>query len=482
MLRSPQPEQYELEMVTLEQLVPQDHLLRKITATIDFEFIREEVRHLYCENNGRPAVDPVRLFKIMLLGYLFGIPSERKLVKEIEVNVAYRWFLGMGLTEKVIDASTLSQNRIRRFNGTDVFENVFYNILEQALAGGFIEGKVLYTDSTHLKADANKRKFINQHLPIRPSAYINELDQAVAEERKKKELKPLPPRNEDAVKSKDTKVSTTDPDAGFMHRDEKPKGFFYLDHRTVDSKHNFILDTYVTPGNVNDAQPYIQRLDHVCNQFDFKPDIAGLDSGYFQSTIAHFLEERGIDGVFGYRRPHKGPNTFQKRHFTYDLENDCYICPQGECLPFKTISREGYYQYHASRKACQQCSRKADCTQSKFKVITRHIWEDSKERANKRRLEPWAKKVYKRRNETVERSFADAKEHHGHRYARFRGRQKVQMQCLLAATAQNIKKLAMLAFLTPIFKYICLKLDQLNPDLSLVDNWVSLYAFNKQNA
>ncbi len=91
-------------MVTLEQLVPKDHLVRKIDKAIDFEFIRDEVAHLYCANNGRPAVDPVRQFKIMLLGYIFGIPSKRKLIKEIEVNVAYRWFLKMGLTEKVIDA------------------------------------------------------------------------------------------------------------------------------------------------------------------------------------------------------------------------------------------------------------------------------------------------------------------------------------------------------------------------------------------
>ncbi len=101
--------QYEIEMISLEQLVPKDHLVRKVAKAIDFDFIRDEVAHLYCHDNGRPAVDPVRLFKIMLLGYLFGIKSERQLVKEIEVNVAYRWFLGMSLTEKVIDASTLSQ-------------------------------------------------------------------------------------------------------------------------------------------------------------------------------------------------------------------------------------------------------------------------------------------------------------------------------------------------------------------------------------
>ncbi|MEE2026146.1 transposase, partial [Alkalimonas mucilaginosa] len=140
MLKTPSPQQYQLEMVTLEELVPKDHLVRKVDAAIDFEFIREEVEHLYCKDNGRPPIDPVRLFKIMILGYLFGVPSERRLMQEIQVNVAYRWFLRMGLTEKVPDASTLSQNRIRRFNGTDVFQRIFDRIVEQAIEKRLIGG------------------------------------------------------------------------------------------------------------------------------------------------------------------------------------------------------------------------------------------------------------------------------------------------------------------------------------------------------
>ena len=155
MLKNTSSPQYELEMISLEQLVPKDHLVRKVAKTIDFEFIWDEVVHLYCQDNGRLAVDPVRLFKIMLLGYLFGIKSERQLVKDIEVNVAYRWFLGMSLAEKAIDASTLSQNCIRRFNGTDVFERIFTHIVWQAMEKGLVGGKYLFTDSTHLKGRAN---------------------------------------------------------------------------------------------------------------------------------------------------------------------------------------------------------------------------------------------------------------------------------------------------------------------------------------
>lgn len=444
MLQEPSPHQYELEMVTMEQLVPKDHLVRKIDRAIDFEFIRDEVAHLYCKDNGRPPVDPVRLFKIILLGYLFGIKSERQLVKEIEVNVAYRWFLRMSLTEKVIHASTLSQNRIRRFNGTDVFERIFNHIVVQAMEKGLVAGQELYTDSTHLKASANKNKHVNKLRPVSAGAYLEMLDEDIACDRKAEGKKPFKdaPLKTDV---KNTKVSTTDPESGFMTRDNKPQGFFYLDHRTVDGKHGIIVDTYTTPGNVNDSQPYIHRLDHTLAQFNLNPIAVGIDAGYFTAPVAESLERRSILGVFGYRRPSRTKNTFKKKHFTYDKKTDTYRCPKGQTLIYKTTTRAGYRTYHSDPKQCAFCPVRNDCTQSKTmqKVITRHLYTDAVERANEMRLSRYGKKIYKRRSETVERSFADAKQHHGHRYARFRGLANVQMQCWLAAAAQNIKKIAL---------------------------------------
>lgn len=274
MLKNTTSPQYEIEMISLEQLVPKDHLVRKVAKAIDFDFIRDEEAHLYCHDNGRPAIDPVRLFKIMLLGYLFGIKSERQLVKEIEVNVAYRWFLGMSLTEKVIDASTLSQNRLRRFNGTEVFERIFTHIVWQAMEKGLVGGQYFFTDSTHLKASANKNKKHNEKREVRVSHYIAMLNEDVAKAREAKGKKPLK-ASEKAVEVKDTRVSNTDPESGYMHRDNKPKGFFYLDHRTVDGQYGIIVDTFATAGNVNDSQPYIARLDATTERFRFKPKAVG---------------------------------------------------------------------------------------------------------------------------------------------------------------------------------------------------------------
>ena len=179
------------EFVSLESLVPQDHLLRKIDKYIDFSFINELVKDLYCHDNGRPAVDPKVLVKILLLGYLFGIRSERQIIREVQVNVAYRWFLGYGLTDKIIDASTISQNRRRRFNGTDVFQQIFDNIVLQAMEHKLVSGRVLYTDSTHLKANANKRKLIEQEVERSVKEYVDELDKAIDEDRELHGKKPL---------------------------------------------------------------------------------------------------------------------------------------------------------------------------------------------------------------------------------------------------------------------------------------------------
>jgi transposase len=448
MLKTPTSYQHELEMVTLETLVPADHLVRKIAKAIDLEFIRERVAHLYSPDNGRPALDPVVLFKCLLLGYLFGIRSERQLMREVQVNVAYRWFLGLRLTDKVPDASTLSQNRRRRFAESGIYQTIFDEIVLQAMGRGMVEGRVLYTDSTHLKANANKGKFDVMQVAEPPSAYLEQLEAAVQADREASGKKPLKQRDDDdsAPPTKEIKVSRTDPDSGFMVRDEKPKGFFYLDHRTVDGKHAIITDTYATAGNVHDSQPYLRRLDRQLQRFGFAPDMVGLDAGYFTAPVCQGLEDRGIAGVMGYRRPTHRDGYFYKRQYQYDKESDSYQCPQGATLTYRTTGREGYRHYHSDPRVCTDCDRRAQCTSSAnhTKVLTRHVWEASKEAVDARRLTQWGKRVYKRRKETVERSFADAKQLHGHRYARLRGLAKVMEQCLLAATAQNMKKIALL--------------------------------------
>lgn len=301
MLKRPAPEQTALEMVTLDQLVPADHLLRKIDRVIDFTFIHDLTAPLYCPDNGRPPLDPTLMFKALFIGYLFGVRSERQLVREIEVNVAYRWFLRLKLTDKVFDASTLSQNRRRRYDDTSVSQAIFDRIVEQAIRAGLVDGTVLYTDSTHLKANANKGKYDLAMIAKSRADYWADLDRAIDTERALHGQKPLKQR-ERRPAVKETKVSRTDPDSGYMVREGKPKGFFYLDHRTVDAAHAIITDTHTT-AIVHDSTVYLSRLDRQVQRFGFDVGAVGLDAGYATAGIAKGLEDRAIRGVTGYRRP-----------------------------------------------------------------------------------------------------------------------------------------------------------------------------------
>lgn len=447
MLKDRPQTQSSLEFVCIDELVPKDHLLRKIEAKVDFSFIHPMVKDYYCDNNGRPALDPTLMFKLLFLGYLYGVRSERQLVRDVQVNVAYRWFLGLSLTDKIPDASTLSQNRIRRFNDSDVYQQIFDEIVLQAMKKKLVGGHTLYTDSTHLKANANKNKHIRTEAQQERQAYMDDLDKAVEEDRLAHGKKPLAPPSKAQPETRTIKKSLTDPDSGYMVRDHKPKGFFYLDHRTVDSRCNIITDVHVTAGNVHDAVPYLARLDRQQRRFGFHLQTVGVDAGYFTSAVCKGLEDRNVYGVMGYRRPTHKQGYFYKREYQYDSDQDTYTCPQGELLIYKTTSREGYRHYQSNPEICIKCPVRERCTRNKqcVKTVTRHVWEDSKERINQHRLTPEGKAIYARRKETVERSFADAKQLHGYRYARFRGKSKVQAQCLLAAAVQNMKKIAQMA-------------------------------------
>lgn len=250
MFNETRSQQLKYELVMIENLVPENHLLSKIEKVIDFSFINEICRPYYCEDNGRPAIEPEVLFKMLFIGYLYGIRSERRLIEEVKVNVAYRWFLGYTLEDKIPDVSVIWQNRIRRFNGTDIPQQIFDNIVRQAMSYGLVGGKVLYSDSTHLKANANKKKFTEQEVRKETQDYIEALNEAINEDRAIHGKKPLK-FEEDEIKelseeekenyfddsddgngtgstgeTKTIKSSTTDPDSGFMHKDGKPKGFF----------------------------------------------------------------------------------------------------------------------------------------------------------------------------------------------------------------------------------------------------------------
>ncbi len=174
---------------SVDEIVPKDHFLRTIEETIDFSFIEEKITPYYCSDNGRPSIPPINLFKMMFIGYFYGIRSERQLEQEIRVNAAYRWFLGLSMNDKVPDHSTISFNRRTRFINSTIFEEIFDEIVKQATGHRMVSGRILMTDSTHVKANANKNKFIRKVKEERPKVYIEELEEAVQEDRIEHEKK-----------------------------------------------------------------------------------------------------------------------------------------------------------------------------------------------------------------------------------------------------------------------------------------------------
>ncbi|MBY6088728.1 IS1182 family transposase, partial [Priestia flexa] len=431
-------------MVSVEDLVPANHFLRTIEATIDFSFIEEKLLPYYCEDNGRPSIHPITLFKMMFIGYFYGVRSERQLAKEIQTNVAYRWFLGLSLTDAVPHHSTISFNRRTRFLDTTIFEDIFDEIVRQAIEHRMVGGRALMTDSTHIKANANKHKYEKQPKKSRRQAYMEELEAAVNEDRLENGKKELSPRKEGVALQKQTRISTTDPDSGFMMRDGKPDGFHYLDHRTVDVKHNIITDTCITAGNVADSVPYLDRLDIQIKKFRFSVEAVALDAGYFTSHICKRLSEKGIFMVMGYRRFGSSNKDVPKRLFHYVQEKDVFACPMGCILSYATTSRTGDRTYKSNPSDCAVCPMRDGCfsASQKQRVVTRHIWERFKEQARLNKRTKAGKQLYRMRCTTIERSFADAKELNGYRYARYRGLKSVQMQAYLTAACQNMKKIA----------------------------------------
>lgn len=182
MFKPKRESQNEAEFVFLEDLVPEDHLLRKVDKYIDFSFIGEKVRPFYSDSNGRPS-DPIILFKMMFIGYFYGIRSERQLEREVQMNLAYRWFLGLKINDQVLDHSTISWNRRKRFKDTNIFQEIFDEIVLQAMNHKMVGGRVLFTDSTHLKANANKHKFTREEVEVETREYIEELNKAIEEDR-----------------------------------------------------------------------------------------------------------------------------------------------------------------------------------------------------------------------------------------------------------------------------------------------------------
>lgn len=440
---------------TLDDLVPQDHLVRILEMTIDWKFIYPLVKPLYSDV-GRHSIDPVVLFKMIFINYTFGINSMRKTCEEIKVNVAYRWFLGIDIYEEVPNYSTWSKNYQRRYKDSQVFDQIFNHIIKYGIDNKFIDTTTVFGDGTHRKANANSRKATDKEVEMIAKTYEKELLDEINEDRIKNGKKPFESlvkkeyafdegtgKEIEVKKTKHIKGSTTDPECGLFHKGEKQKCFAYT-HMTMSDKHGYVLYNKVAPGNMHDSTIFSEIYDELIHMYENIKNVC-LDAGFNTSPICHQILSSGRTPFLPYKRPMTKKGFFKKYEYVYDEYLDIYICPNEKDLHYVATNREGYRIYKSNPQECEGCPFLSKCTKSKKheKVIMRHIWEKDKEEAEHiRHTDKW-KKIYPKRKETIERVFADAKENHGMRFTRLKGLQKNQHESLIIFSCHNLKKMGL---------------------------------------
>ena len=450
MTKDTEQKREQVQIVCMDDLVPQNHLLRIIDKAIDWRFIYDLVEDKYSPDFGRPSMDPVVLIKIPFIQYLYGIRSMRQTIKEIEVNIAYRWFLGLEMQEPVPHFSTFGKNYTRRFKDTDLFEQIFSHILMECYKFKLVDPTEVFVDATHVKARANNKKMQKRIAHEEALFYEEMLKKEINEDRENHGKKPLKDKDDDnkpvggsggsSPLEKEIKCSTSDPESGWFHKGEHKSVFAYAVETACD-KHGWILGYTVNPGNLHDSRTFKGLYDRIKN-IGIHTIIA--DAGYKTPAIAKLLLDDGIQPLFPYKRPVTKDGFFRKQEYAYDEYNDCYICPNDKVLNYSTTNKEGYREYKSCGYACADCQYLSHCTLSRdhVKIVTRHVWEDYLEACEDIRYTIGMKELYSQRKQTIERLFGTAKENHGFRYTQLVGKARMEMKVGLTFACMNLKKLA----------------------------------------
>ena len=434
-------------IIDIDSLVPADHLLRKIEKVMDYGWLYERLNPYYCHDNGRPGTDPVVLIKMVLIQHLFGIPSLRQTHREIQVNLAYRWFLGYGLLDDIPHFATVSYAFCKRFP-EDLTAEIFEHILNKALNNRMVDPSTIFIDGTHIKASANKKKYQKDQVKKAAKIYSGQLRREVNAEREKLGKKPIEddeddnnPQNPTGGETVEKTVSTTDPDSGMFVKGEHERQFAYEAHTACDSR-GFVLGVEVTAGNVHDSVAWDKVYDDVTRKYNVQ--FVTMDAGYKTPWIAKKTFDDGKVPILPYTRYNGKQDRYKPWEYTYDPVNDTYTCPRGGVLRHTTTDRDGKRTYRSTPKDCASCPCKAKCgaNEKGQKIYTTHIWQEYLDLVEQIRKTERGKAIYAQRKETIERVFADAKEKHAMRYTHHRGLAAVTRWVRLKYAAMNLKKLA----------------------------------------
>jgi transposase len=451
---------YEL---SLDRLVPEDHLLRQISAAIDFSFIYPVARPYY-SYTGQPSVDPIVLFRTLLVGFLYGITSERRLMREIQVNMAYRWFLGYDLDETIADHSVLSKARARF--GMEVFEDFFKHSIELCQKAGLLSEGPVYVDTTLVQAAASMDSLKGRDESIKPPLPIREYVHRLYAENAQEEPVPYPPPHcttqysdpDSRVppryrksrpdghrrKANNELVSRTDPEATVVSRRGFDMHLAYKAHVAVaGTKGQVITAALATTGSKPDEHLLGEMLDCHKKLTNLRAKEVVADAKYGTMANYEFLSKTGMTAFIPPRQRMRGPRgIWGSDRFRYLREQDLFLCPSG--VPMKRFAHRASTQrvsYRVTHGACKGCPFREQCTPAgQDRTISRFFDQKLVDDAKERLSSPRGQELLLQRKVSAEVVFAWAKELHGLRRTRFMGRWRVQIQLWLTAAVINIKR------------------------------------------
>jgi transposase len=424
----------------LRDLIPDDHILRRVDRVLDLSWLRDEVRELYDETNGRPGIDPEAAVRLMLAGFFHGIVQDRKLLREAQVNLAMRWFAGYQLHEELPDHSSLT--RIRQRWGVARFRRIFERTVAQCAAHGLVSGETVHVDATLIRANASMESITRAHADAVWAAHV-----AVEPEPDPEPGgRPMPPRGGEGSAAPAGELrSRTDPDATLAQGSTgQPSRLRYKQHTAVDGKAQIVVDVQVTTGRAGEGQQLLSQLERIEARLGVHIGTVTADQQYGTTENYGALEARGTEALIP---PQKTVirSTRPIGEFKFDARHDLFTCPRGRKLRFRSHDELGRRVYCSKRRDCRGCPLAETCLGA-MGVRALKIREGYAAllRARRRHLrrEALDRMRLAEHRWQVEGVHGEEKEQHGLRRAARRGLGNMQIQAYLTAAVVNLKRLA----------------------------------------
>jgi transposase len=450
----------------LDKVVPPDHLVRQIEGVLDLSWVHKELAPYY-SHTGRPSIDPALMIRMLIVGYVFAIRSERRICAEVRVNLAYRWFCKLGIEDKIPDHSVFCRARHERFRESDALRRVFEGVVAMCIAAGLVGGEAFSIDASLIKADVDKKKRAPGDQPVAwPKAeeashvvreYLAALDAARNDEESGDGAGGGSSGADGSRRKPPKEVSLTDPQATWVARPGMDPFFAYDANYLIDNKVGIIVDAEGTRANRTVEITITETMiDRAKRRFDLRPQRLAGDSVYGAVRLLKWLVDRNITPhvpVWDKSARHDG--TFSRADFVFDRQRNIYICPGGAELTSTGNIDQGHIVYYRANKSdCSACSLKPKCTTAPMRKVTRDLNEDVRDHV-RALANTEAFQQSSRERKKVEMRFAHMKRILRLDRLRLRGLSGAKDEVLLTATAQNLRRLAKLLCRAPPASAAC---------------------------